>query len=222
MFFKFIWDNKPDKIKRWLMFARFNIPNVVMYDCALNVAWIKRTIRQSNAFWSILLNSRSHKLVEQVSTGDASAKHFCSGAGFRRNQNIFWQNVFECWGAFKASCADDDEILNQPIHLSTGLQIGGDPFWNKALFDGGCRLVRDVCRSDGRLKSFDELNRQFSIPFSRTVLQGLIRAVRNTYGSQIEKFNIFRGRKSDEVATHNFPGTSSGYLRFLRTQSTAP
>ena len=31
-----------------------------------------------------------------------------------------------------------------------------------------------------------------------------------------------RGRKSDEVATHNFPGTSSGYLRFLRTQSTAP
>ena len=31
-----------------------------------------------------------------------------------------------------------------------------------------------------------------------------------------------RGRKSDEVATHNFPGTSSGYLRFLRTQNTAP
>ena len=63
-----------------------------------------------------VLSSRSHKLVEQVSTGDASAKHFCSGAGFRKNQNIFWQNVFECWGAFKASCANDDEILiNQYI-----------------------------------------------------------------------------------------------------------
>ena len=46
MFFKFIWlDNKPDKIKRSLMFTRFNIPNVVMYDCALKVAWINRTIR---------------------------------------------------------------------------------------------------------------------------------------------------------------------------------
>ena len=31
-----------------------------------------------------------------------------------------------------------------------------------------------------------------------------------------------RGRKSDEVATQNFPGISSGYLRFLRTQNTAP
>ena len=50
--------------------------------------------------------------------------------------------------------------------------------------------MRDVYRSDGRLKSFDELNRQFSIPFSRTVLQGLIRAVRRAYGSEVEKFNI--------------------------------
>ena len=31
-----------------------------------------------------------------------------------------------------------------------------------------------------------------------------------------------RGRKSDEVATHNFPGTSSGYPTFLKTQNTAP
>ena len=65
--------------------------------------------------------------------------------------------------------------------------------------------MRDVYRSDGLLKSFDELNRQFSIPFSRTVLQGLIRAVRRTYGSEIEKFNILEPGRPRAVECLFFP-----------------
>ena len=81
-------------------------------------------------------------------------------------------------------------MYRQPIHLTSNLHIGGLLFWNRALFDAGCRLVGDVYRPDGHIKSFDELNRDFPIPFSKTVLQGLIRAIRRFQGSQIMSFEF--------------------------------
>lgn len=185
MFFRFIWDNKQDKIKRSVMYTRFNVPNVTIYDSALKVTWIKRAVLKSDAFWNILLNSGEFRFKEMLGTGDSSAKYFLSRSRDNWARNLFWRDVFQCWDVFKASCGLFDTDVD-PIHLCTKLLIGGSPFWNRALFDAGCRWVKDLYRSDGTLKSFEELNLEFHIPFSRTVLQGLIRAVRRTYGVRIE------------------------------------
>ena len=149
MLFKFIWNNKQDRIKRTLMFTRFHVPDVRLYDSSLKIKWIKRVILNDTAFWSVLLNSGRFRLLELLSTGDGSAKHCwnrlrCGGA-----HNLFWKSVFECWDMLKASCVKFDDVHNQPIHMSSQLIIGGAPFWNKTLFDAGCRVVGDVFRPDG-------------------------------------------------------------------------
>lgn len=192
LFFKFIWEGKRDRLKRTLMYTRFNIPNVALYDSSLKIAWVKRTITAVGAFWNVFLTLNDSRFKDSIITGDCSRKHFASRMRCAKHDNLFWRDVWTCWDVFKASCNGlaSDDFYNQPLHLSSKVLIGGSPFWNQPLFAAGCRLVGDLFGTDGVLKPFDVFYRDFPIPFARIAYYGLIRSVRRSFGQQCLRFPL--------------------------------
>ena len=60
MIFNFIWNNKPDKIKRKIMkqskcFGGLSVPDVVNKNQALKIAWIPRLLHPETKAWMIFL-----------------------------------------------------------------------------------------------------------------------------------------------------------------------
>ena len=101
--------------------------------------------------------------------------------------------------------------------MSAKLHIGGSPFWNRTLFEAGCRLVGDLFRPDGIMKTYDELNKDFPIPFGRTVLQGLIRAIRKSYDIRSVPSKVFGPSRPEAVEClfADKTGNRSIYIKFL-------
>ncbi len=59
LLFKFLWSNKPDKIKRDVMFAKreeggLNMPNLMCQNKSLKVTWVKRLWQDMNSSWACL------------------------------------------------------------------------------------------------------------------------------------------------------------------------
>ncbi len=57
--FNYLWNNKPDKVKRVTMFAnkdqgRLNMPNIQYQETPLKIAWVKRLLCQSESNWATL------------------------------------------------------------------------------------------------------------------------------------------------------------------------
>jgi hypothetical protein len=97
LFYKFIWQNKPEKLKRDLITQNhkeggIRMLNIYNFKTSLKCAWIRRVFR-NNSKWITLFNS-----VTGITTNDLIiyGDHFimqkCNGMS-----NMFWKDVLLSW-----------------------------------------------------------------------------------------------------------------------------
>ena len=92
--FSFIWENKPDKIKRDILTQAYELGGLKMLDIenyikGLKLTWIRRLIKDSSKLNKLLLYSEKLN-IEDLYLGPS-----------KQLKNHFWQEVFSAWNELK-------------------------------------------------------------------------------------------------------------------------
>ena len=142
MLFLFLWDNKPDKIKRDVIVKNYNEGGLKMLHIesfvnALKLSWIRKLI------------TGDYKCTKFIET--KVGKEFLCNFGDEYvqkcidcNTNIFWKDVFKSYKLLvKCSIIDSHEnFLKQPIfyNTSSSIKIGGSSVFMKDWYSKGIFL----------------------------------------------------------------------------------
>ena len=79
--YKFIWNNKRDKIKRTIMNQEYKLGGCKMIDInvqnkSLKLAWIPLIFRNFNCFWVECIKSNLHFPMEHILAGNLKQKGY--------------------------------------------------------------------------------------------------------------------------------------------------
>ena len=149
-FFRFVWDNKQDKIRRQHLIRQYGMPCVETYGKAMKLAWVRR-LMTAEGTWGLQVEFDS-----LFCCGDRYMSRFGSG------MNPFRRDVFSIYDQFKQDIAiEDDDIWQTPIFLSSRFMIGRKPFWHRNLFAAGCRSIHDLYNDKGELMSLEEFRSEY-------------------------------------------------------------
>ena len=121
--YNFVWDDKPEKIKRVILSQNkvnrgLKMPNIVNFIYALKCTWIRRILVSPNRPWVRLLESSycsSNNLINYSPFWGIKVKD--------KIQNDFWKEIFFTWNNFYKTCQlkTKSDIFNTPLWFNSKL-----------------------------------------------------------------------------------------------------
>ena len=161
MLFDYFWAGKPDKVKRSIISQNYECGGLKMLDVlkfekAMKLNWIKHIVEQQNSAWFKLLSTRIKTLNYLVILGDDWVKQLMKTA------NPFLNVVFENWIIFckrqKVSCNQD--ILHTSLWFNS--QISKTQMFFSDWFQKGISTIGDIVNSEGIVFEIGSLSKIFN------------------------------------------------------------
>ena len=162
--FSFLWDNKPDKIKRKTVCQDYfdgglKMLNIFSFEKALKVNWIKRLLFQSKTQWTILISEIIGKL--NLSNLYKYSGEYISVVDHKLND--FWQNVFSYW---KILCKNhlinsNSDILQSCLWYNA--QISSEPLYYRTWVKKGIFYVGDLLKPSGEIMNLTEIENTYDL-----------------------------------------------------------
>jgi len=163
MFYKFLWNNGPDKVKRNVMIQNYSEGGLRMIDIQnfiyhLKLTWLKRALKKNNNRWSTL----SFKKMQ-------TQEFLRYGAHYVRltnvTQNQFWLDVFEAWEKLAESntleTLSEEELLSEPLWYNAHFRNKKMCLQNWA--KNGIVFLKDIVDEKGSIVSFQTLKERYHI-----------------------------------------------------------
>ena len=152
--FAFLWDNKPDKIKRQTLAQDYEKGGLKMLDIykflnSLKASWIKRLLDEKNkGMWKYFYNKKLEKygneLIFECNITESDMKRFFPNKGFLQDVLIAWSKI-KC---NQIPINKGKEI----IWNNSNLKIGEETFFDKKWYERGIQLIEHIY--DYRKKDF--------------------------------------------------------------------
>jgi len=188
LFFKFIWDNKPDKLKRSYLCQDYTKGGLRMiclnsFIASLKSTWIRRILSAENSLCSKLFNDSICAIAKLSKLGPMFALKKAMDL-----KNKFWIEVIEIW---------KNIIIKNPIRNRN--QLLATPLWHNPLvaeyslfypkwFQNGIYFISDIVNpNDGQLLSLDQLKIKFG--FNVNMLEYF--RIKILYGKLIQNHQNF-------------------------------
>ena len=128
--YKFIWDDKPDKVNRHQICKDYLDGALKMLDLekfikSLKLTWIKHLVRDLESPWANLINSQLNLSKKLFSFGPA----WCEKS---KIDNPFWKDVLNAWLYISQECPveEDLDILHSPLWFNKS--ISQYPYFSKS------------------------------------------------------------------------------------------
>ena len=180
LLYNFIWQNKPEKIKREILIQDYNKGGIKMlhfsnFMMALKASWIKRLLT-SDSKWVTLFQA-----VTKLKTEDM----FKFGDNFiQRKQklikNIFWKNVLQSWIKIqqKQTWENNDEIMGTNIWLNSYIIKDHKPILYKHYVEKHIIFIQDLLNENGEFMNFETCKLKYSIKSNFLEYATLIKAIK--------------------------------------------
>lgn len=180
IFYKFLWNSGPDRIKRSVIIKDLNVGGLRMINInyfikALKISWLRRVVQSSqDASWHMLSKIDFQKL-------------FSYGQGYANYRketidNPFWKDILKNWTEFCNHFKIESvyQVLNSPLWYNNNL-INGENFCIKDWYNKGIRQISDLIDEQGNIYSFDVLKDIFNLRGTFLDFQLLIRKIPNEW-----------------------------------------
>ena len=163
MFYKFLWNNKTDKIKRQVAIQRLedgglNMPDIKSFITALKTSWIRR-LNQSKASWRSVLESNHPNIKNILLYGPEFLPKL-------QNEipNMFWKNVLQATYVHVKNNGVDtiSKFTSISFVYNKDIQIGREMVTTKCLLDNKVTFIRQL-KTENRYLSFREFQLKFEI-----------------------------------------------------------
>ena len=165
--YKYLWDNKPDKINRIQISQDYlngglKMINVLNFIKAIKTTWIRRILQGGNQQWLKLLESSIFSTNKIAVFGPQWCIQIKS-----KISNKFWKSVLESWidisNAYKPVYFDD--ILSSPLwynHLISPYTMYLSKWFQKGIYIIGDILT--TTNNEMAVLSFEDLKKQYNFP----------------------------------------------------------
>ena len=189
MFYNFIWNNGPDRIKRKILIKNLAAGGLRMvqlcsFTKALKITWLRRILQQTdNTTWSTLSNINFAHL-------------FIYGGTYASQQtlnviNPFWRDFLKAWSHFCNVCDIDSiqHILDSPIWFNTNL-IQENLFINDWCKKGVTNIA-DLLDEQGNFYQFETFKRIYNVRGTALDYQHLLKQIPVGWKSVIKNNKVF-------------------------------
>lgn len=198
--FEFVWDKKPDKIKRKFSVQNIEnggigIPNIYAFVQSLKLSWIRRLLSKPSK-WQILLQTQCPEVKNLNKYG---SKKF-----LKCNCNQFWKDVFVAYDNFNKNIdiQDESEVLSEPIFYNDKFKISNTAFCFKGWTDKNIFHVKDIVNEQGVFLTYDEFTEHWQLKTNYLHYHGCCRVIREFMNNRnIQLTNSYANTESKAVQT---------------------
>ena len=187
--FKFLWHDKPARVKRQTIIAEtcnggLKMPDVFAFHSAQKAMWIKRYLTTSEK-WKELFQQLGHfnnnQLDHKLSKNDLKC------------ENKFHHQVLDCWFKFKSNPpSSTNEILNEYVFLNKFIQIDHNSILPSNL---GLQIsesltdlkINDLLNANGKFMLPIDLREKNNWKISILHVNSLLSAIPRTWISKLKK-----------------------------------
>ena len=196
LFYSFIWNGKPDKIKRSTIVKPYKMGGLKMINLpafieALNCTWIRRLLKGGESPWL--------KVFEK--TISSPNNFYKMGIGWYKKlitcqSNKFWKSLLNSWVHLldKVKPETNNDIMSSVLWFNTDVQ-DNDLYladWDRI----GIRFIADIIDKQGRPLDFHELKKYYAIPHGSMYNYFRLRG-------QVKKY--IKVNKNDELFNKKYP-----------------
>ena len=183
LIFKFLWDNKGDKIKRTEMIADYQdgglkMLDIIEFNKALKITWILKYISDDcqtkwKAFFDFYLLKFGGKLVFTSNLARKDVK-------ILDIKSTFLHELIELWSDlnFKESFASRAEFGAESIWNNSMIRIAGKTIFYKHWFEAGVHNINDLLTSDSKLMTYSCFRNKWCPNVSFLEYYGVASAIR--------------------------------------------
>ena len=159
LFYKFLWDGKPDKIKRAQVCMPYhqgglNMLNIRLFIGSLKISWMRQLYFCNDAPWLNLFNYTITNILYLMDHGSSYTKHIA-----RNTSSQFWKEVLTDWAEFQSMTIPD--TLLAPLWWNPN--IFANSIYIKSWYKKGIKIVGDICNADSTMKSEQDICEQFDV-----------------------------------------------------------
>ena len=180
--YKFIWNNKRDKIKRTIMNQEYKLGGCKMIDInvknkSLKLAWIPRIFCNFNCFWVECIKSNLHFPMEHILAGNLNKKDIATCLG--HCTSTFWYEMFQYWAElnFTNTVSTFEDVANQPVWLNSNIKCHKKLLYSDSLISKKLVYVSDILNSDLKLLTLDQFNEKFALQWNEINFDKIILAL---------------------------------------------
>ena len=140
--FNFIWDNKPDKIKRDVLKIDFDkgglkLTDIESFICSLKASWVKRIISENNnamwkSFYDDILKKAGGNLIFESNLDKKQVHALCHSNLFLRDILLSWVEMNELFNK-KYKIDNSNIIWNNKNITFNGKAIFWEDWWAKGI-----------------------------------------------------------------------------------------
>ena len=198
--FKFIWDNKNDKIKRGVLYCAkedggLNLQHLPSFCNSLKLTWLGKIFKNERYPWKLLFNDEcnltgGHSLLFNL--------HPKSIENVAKTLNPFWNDMLSIWTKLNAwrEPAVVGDVLRQSIHRNPFIRIQRKTIYRKHWIESGFVYIADIIEN-GKIMELDEINETYDIGMHHLDYRGLLEAIPK------EWLNLIRNDTTNCMGTPN-------------------
>ena len=162
LFFEFIWNKKPDKIKRNILCMDYSRGGLKMLDIktqisALKLTWLRRIIQNPNSDYQLLCTYNIKSLEKLLHMGSL----YCAKI-MGKTSNKFWADILYIWKRLL-----HNQMGSAQSHLTCPLwynpNISKETFFFPPCYKAGIIYPIDLCNRDGNMLTLEEVRKNYHV-----------------------------------------------------------
>ena len=177
LFHKFIWNNKPDKIKRSTLLNNkqdggLGMIDIVSFAKSLKTTWVKLYLDDKNRQWKVLF----HYFLKRHGCKLLFSCNYLS-TDVNNISNVFIRDVCQAWAHYNYNIPDGD-YGNQLILNNSFIRIDNRIIYNDKLFKADAYCVKKLFKEDGCIMQYQDFIITYNIEhFSYLEYFGIVAAI---------------------------------------------
>ena len=180
--FKFLWNNKPDRIKRSIACRPVSEGGLGMIDIyayvkALKVIWMRKALDETKVHtWKSLLLSTYPEIKKVVCFGQSYLSVVIG-----KVKNNFWKDCLKAFNVFAQNIVPSnfEECLTEPIFYNPNITIDGKPFYNVNWHQKGITQISEFFNTNGEFLTLLEFKDNFDIDPGYLTYYGIVQAIKS-------------------------------------------
>ena len=174
MFYKFIWNNKNDRVARKQIIQSYKNGGLKMIHTmsfikTMKLSWIKRILTSENS-WMKIFNCIINEDYKHIFMfGDKYLQKL-----IHRTHNPFWKEVLKNLFEFRSKLQiNDKDLIYQPLWYNSNIRIGNESIFYKSWFNKGICNVHHLFTKEGSFMSYQQFTDTYQFYPPYTLFLGL-------------------------------------------------
>lgn len=182
LFFNFIWENKPEKIKRDILIQDYGYGGIKMislpkFFTALKCTWIRRIIKNSESKWAKLSKVITNINLDEIyNCGD-----YFIDIKQRKIINNFWNDVLQSWKILqkKEIPKNFEDMASVNIFYNSNIRKDFKPIIYTKYIEKNITMIHDLMDVHGNLLKYENFIARYDVDSNFLEYNSLISSVKS-------------------------------------------